>query len=233
VIIATIRAKKQATICGIRLMREQLARNPEALQLGGESRDVTILFADIRNYSTVSEAVEPESLINHLNVFLERMTAVIMDEGGMVNEILGDAILAAFGAPLDLPHKEEAAVRTAERMLAGVQDLNAEWEADGFLERWRTAGVDRLEIRIGIHTGKVVVGNIGGAQRIKYAVIGDTVNIAARVEALNKELGTSLLFTAATAQALGDRPLVSCGTHSVKGRAEAVEVYTLPPATPT
>jgi adenylate cyclase len=114
-------------------------------------------------------------------------------------------------------------------MLTCVESLNGQWEEDGTAARWRALGVDGLAIRIGIHTGKVVAGNIGSEARTKYAVIGDTVNTASRVEGLNKELSTSLLLTGSTYQSLADcsSHVVDLGVHRVKGRSEPVQVYTV------
>jgi adenylate cyclase len=147
----------------------------------------------------------------------------------MINEFEGDGILAIFGAPLDLPDHAVEAVRAGRAMLEAVEALNATWADDGTLAKWRDSGVQRLAIRVGLHTGTVVAGNVGSEARIKYAVIGDTVNVAARVEALNKTLGTPMLLTGETARALGDSApaLQPMGAHAVKGRVEPVEVFAL------
>jgi class 3 adenylate cyclase len=210
---------------------DAIVADPTKLELGGELRDVTILFADIRGYSTLSEVLGPTEIIDLLNVYFRRVSAVIFRHEGMINEFEGDAVLAVFGAPLDMEDHAARAVRTALDMLEAVDELNVVWAEDGTLAKWQAVGIERLSIRIGVHSGPVVAGNIGSEQRIKYAVIGDTVNTASRVEGLNKVLKTSLLITAATLQKLSGDPIVGAvtarGSHAVKGRREPVTVYTV------
>ncbi len=207
---------------------ESLVADPDKVELGGELREVTILFADIRGYSTLAERLPPADVIGMLNTYFEEVGQCILDAGGMINEIAGDGILAVFGAPLPAPDHADQALRSAQAMLRAVDALNTRWEGDGTLARFREVGWDRLGVRIGVHTGDVVVGNVGTRDRVKYAVIGDTVNTASRVEGLNKVLGTPLLCTAATAERLTESvPLTDQGSHKVKGRAERVQVYTL------
>ena len=217
---------------------QALLEDPRKLELGGELRHVTILFADIRGYSTLAEALAPTEVIGLLNDYFKGVTRVILENKGMINEFEGDAVLAVFGAPLELENHAELAVNSALGMLDAVRDLNAVWEDDGTAARWRGAGVDGLAIRIGIHTGEVVAGNIGSEARTKYAVIGDTVNTASRVEGLNKTLQTSVLLTSTTRAAVLARstvvpPLVDMGSHVVKGRTEPVRVFTIENAYPS
>ncbi len=208
---------------------DAIMEDPSKVRLGGELRVVTVLFADIASYSTLSEALPPTDVIELLNRYFRRVSKVILARKGMINEYEGDAVLAIFGAPLDLPGHAPLAVRAALEMLDAVELLNDELEQDGTLARWRPIGVDRLAVRIGVHSGPVVAGNVGSEQRIKYAVIGDTVNTASRVEGLNKKLHTRLLVTQATAEALGDErkrfALEEMGEHAVKGRVEGVRVF--------
>lgn len=212
---------------------DALGHDPDHVQLGGEDRVVTILFADIRGYSTLSEALRPSQIIDLLNAYFGRVSDVILSEEGMINEFEGDAVLAVFGAPLEISDHAARAIYAAERMLAVVEELNAQWEADGTAQLWHDAGVEKLAIRVGIHTGHVVAGNIGSEARMKYAVIGDTVNIASRIEGLNKTLNTSVLLSAESAraakqQADPNRALPDWedrGAHAVKGRSEPVHVY--------
>ncbi len=210
---------------------DAILADPARLKLGGEERSVTILFADIRGYSTLSEAMAPTEIIDMLNDYFGRVGDVIMARGGMINEFEGDAVLAVFNAPLDLDHHAQEAVRAAVEMFDAVDDLNVEWARDGTLAKWQASGVDGLAIRIGIHCGPVVVGNIGSEARTKYAVIGDTVNTASRIESLNKTLHTSLLISASTHACLDDPTLRAAfqdrGPQAVKGRVEPVRVFAL------
>ena len=199
---------------------DSLLADPTKVQLGGEVRDVTILFADVRGYSTLAESMDAAQLIEMLNDYLARMSEVIFKHHGMINEFEGDGILAVFGAPIDLENHADCAVSAGEEMLEVVKDINREWDINGRLEHWRAVGIENLAIRIGIHSGTVVAGNIGTEKRMKYAVIGDTVNTAARIEALNKELNTSLLFSTPTKQRLtGAHPAELLGAHRVKGKS--------------
>jgi class 3 adenylate cyclase len=206
-----------------------IVEDPSKVALGGEERDVTVLFADIAGYSSLAEVLKPKEVIGLLNQYFEQTATPILARRGMINEFEGDGILAIFGAPLSLKDHAAQALAAAREMLEAVERLNALWAADGTLARWEPSGVDRLRIRIGIHSGAVVAGNVGSAARIKYAVIGDTVNVAARVEALNKTLKTSLLVTAESVAEMGaDAPKMEPrGLHPVKGRTELVEVFTL------
>lgn len=209
-------------------LADTLLSDPSKVQLGGEARDVTILFADVRGYSTLAESMAPSDLIKMLNEYLARMSEVIFKHHGMINEFEGDGILAVFGAPVDLPDHAECAVSAGEEMLETVVQINHEWETSGLLDHWRAVGIDKLAIRIGIHSGTVVAGNIGTDQRMKYAVIGDTVNTAARIEALNKELDTSLLMSTPTMSKLSRaHNIEGLGAHKVKGKADTVEVFTV------
>ncbi len=210
---------------------EQLVADPGKVELGGELREVTVLFADIRGYSTLSEKLSPTQVIAMLNAYFQEVGQCVLDAGGMINEIEGDGILAVFGAPLPSEDHADRSLHAAAAMLEAVERLNETWRADGTIEHLRAAGMDKLSIRIGVHTGDVVVGNVGTKDRVKYAVIGDTVNTAARVEGLNKELGTPMLCTSSTAERLQSPvDLTDHGDHAVKGRQERVRVYSLPKA---
>lgn len=208
---------------------DELLRDTSQLELGGQVRDVTILFSDIRGYSTLSEHMTPTETIDLLNRYFGAMSKVIDAERGTIIEFEGDAILAVFGAPLEQPDHADRAVRTAIAMHAEVERLNRTWTADGTAHHWLELGLADFRIRIGIHSGQVVVGNVGSETRTKYAVIGDTVNTAARVEQLNKALRSRMLFTRPVLDRLAEPPagLIDMGSHAVRGRAEAVEVYTV------
>jgi adenylate cyclase len=187
--------------------------------MGGEVRHVTVLFSDLRGYSTISETLSPTETVEFLNEYLEVMNAEIDKEGGVIIEFLGDAILAVFGAPSELDKHPERAVRCAMAMRTQLAVFNARMKAKGM------AGLGQ---RIGIHTGNVVAGNLGSKVRVKYAVIGDAVNVASRCEGLNKVIGTEILCTSSTYGELPDTlkdQLTSKGEHDVKGRANKVAVY--------
>ena len=208
-----------------RFVSEEVARralaSPDAERLGGEALDVTVLFIDLRGSSALLESLAPSEVVALLERYLDTMSEAIEAHGGCVLEMLGDAILAVFGAPERLDAHPSIALLAALDMLARLDTLSAA------LREEQSSSVE-LRARIGLHTGRVVAGNIGGATRLKYGVIGDTVNIAARVEALNETLGTELLATAEVYERL---PLElagrgeAMGAHRVKGRAGLVDVY--------
>lgn len=210
---------------------ELLTEDPSKLELGGEERDVAILFADIQGYSTFSERLSPPETLAVLNRFFDRVNRVVQAHQGMVNNYLGDGVLAVFGAPLSVPEHSRRALEATLALLAEVDLLNAELAREGFFQRMRDTGLERLGVRVGLHAGKVVVGNLGNEQRMEYSVIGDVVNTAARLEALNKALGTTVLASEALVSQIADRALVARleprGVHQVKGREQGVEVYSL------
>lgn len=198
------------------------------LERGGTQRVVTILFLDIRGYSTLSEAMQPTEIIGLLNEFFEVMAKVIHRERGTILEFEGDAILAVFNAPGNVEDHADAALRASLGMLEAVEHLNAHWEQTGTSRFWKSVGISSFRVRIGVHSGLTVVGLVGSEDRVKYAVIGDAVNLASRVETLNKALGTALLLTRATRDQLLHPPaLVAKGSHWVKGRKEPVEVFSV------
>jgi adenylate cyclase len=207
---------------------DELLADTSQFDLSGEVRDVTVLFSNIRGYSTLSGRMGPTAVIDLLNRYFGAMSGVIDGERGTIIEFEGDAILVVFGAPLQQPDHADRALRTAVGMNAAARQLNEDMRADGSSEPWRDL-MSEFGIRIGIHSGEVVVGNVGSETRTKYAVIGDTVNIAARVEQMNKKLHTGVLFTGATVSRLGTPrdDVKSLGKQAVRGRAEDVEVFTI------
>ncbi|MBI5610259.1 MAG: HAMP domain-containing protein [Deltaproteobacteria bacterium] len=226
-----------------RYVSEEVARkvlsSNDAAALGGEERQVTVLLTDLANYSTLAEFLPPVAVVQTLNAYMTAMGELIDQHGGCVIEYQGDAILCVFGAPGELPGHAQAAVECASAMVQRLHGLNAEWQASGVANLWQARGIAQIGARVGIHTGRVVAGNVGSASRVKYAVVGDAVNVAARVEALNKETGTELLFTEATWRGLAPELQAQAefrGEHAVKGRAQVVRVWTLrakPPDDPS
>ena len=217
-----------------RYVSEDVARkvlsDRAATALGGEEREVTVLFSDLQGYSTLAEHLSPPQVVEMLNAYLGAMNVLIAEEGGCIIEFLGDAILAVFNAPNDLEGHPERAVRCALRMRERLAGLNAEWEAQGLRDVWRRSGIEQIRARVGVHVGPVVAGNLGSRIRMKYAVIGDTVNVAARLEALNKQLQTDLLVSGDVLARLPEAMAALAhdgGEHHVKGRGQSVRVYSL------
>lgn len=181
--------------------------------LGGERRAVTILFSDIRGFTTISEQSSAVELVQQLNQYLTAMVDVVMKHDGTLDKFIGDAIMAVYGAPTSGGAAEDAwrAVQTAAEMRTRLAALGVAWR-----------------IGIGINTGEVVVGNIGSPHRMEYTVIGDPVNVASRVEGLNKQFGTDILLTETVYELVKDRVEVKrVGEVPVKGRAEPVSIYAL------
>jgi adenylate cyclase len=185
--------------------------------LGGESLRVTVLFSDIRGFTSISERMDPQNLVALLNEYFTEMVTIVMDEGGVVDKYIGDAIMVVFGAPVPKPGDAVNAVRAAVRMRRALHDLN---------DRLVARGLPALRTGIGIHTGDVVAGNIGSERRMEYTVIGDAVNLASRLESSTKELGVNVLISQdtydATEAAIEARPVREL---TVKGRAQPVMTY--------
>ncbi|MCB9766457.1 MAG: HAMP domain-containing protein [Alphaproteobacteria bacterium] len=192
------------------------------IDLGGERRTATVLFADIRGFTEMSEEMAPEEVVSLLNQVLGEMVRVVLDEGGVLDKYIGDAIMALFGVPLSAGSPEadaQAALKAAQRMSEALDALNA---------RRADAELHPVEIGIGVHTGELVAGNIGIPERMEYTVIGDTVNLCSRLEGLTKHLHRRILVSEATVQMLGSpSELVLVDTVQVRGRKEPVTVYTV------
>jgi adenylate cyclase len=200
----------------------RLADSRESLRLGGERVPLTILFSDIRGFTTLSERLPAEQVVMVLNEYLDAMTEVVFRHDGTLDKFIGDAVMAFWGAPAAVPDHARRAADAALDMIRALEDVNARVASK--------TGVDaRLEIGIGVHTGDAVVGNIGSlALKLDYTAIGDAVNLAARLEGMNKEYGTRILISSATADAIGGeyttRPI---GQVRIRGKEEAVTILEL------
>ena len=201
----------------------------------GEERKVTILFSDLQDYSIACECLPPLKLMGMLNQYLTVMNELVNHYHGYVIEFMGDGILAVFGAPQDRTDHAEQAVCCAIAMQRHLQRLNREWRRTGLTQYWRGRGGELMRARIGIHGGTAVVGHLGSPSRRKYAVVGKVVNVAARLEALNKDLRTEILLSAETCGHLPEtmvRDLTDLGEFRVKGRETPIRVYAGPKVIP-
>ena len=179
-------------------------------------REVTLLFSDIRNFTTLSETRKPEEVIELLNRYFSLQVDVVFRHGGSLDKFIGDCIMALWGAPLDDPEHARHAVACALDMADALVAFRAELGEEG-------AGFD---VGIGVHSGPAVVGLIGSEKRREYTSIGDTVNLASRIEGLTKEAGRRILVSRETMErCTGAFDFVSCGTYPVKGRAQPVELF--------
>lgn len=196
---------------------ERMSENPALLSLGGEERLVTSFFSDIASFTSVSEKLDPQTLVQFLNDYLGKMNQVLFAHGATVDKYEGDAIIAFFNAPLDLAQHQEKAVRAALAMQLANDEVAEQWSAK--------LGAP-LITRMGLNTGRAVVGNMGSAQRFDYTAIGDTINLASRLEGANKFYGSKILCTEFTAEALPENIFVRpVDRVQVKGKNEAVLIY--------
>ncbi|MGA9116605.1 MAG: adenylate/guanylate cyclase domain-containing protein [Bacteroidota bacterium] len=198
---------------------DELIADPARLKLGGDRRELTVLFSDIEGFTTIAERLEPEALVALLNGYLSRMAGIVLEHGGTLDKYEGDAIMAFWGAPVPLERHALQACRTALRMQEAASVLGREWQE---------AGHPPLRVRIGINTGSMVVGNLGGASKFDYTVIGDSVNLASRLEGANKLYGTGIILSEGTYLRVRDEmPGRELDLLMVRGRAEPVRIYEL------
>ena len=196
---------------------QEMLKNPAATQLGGIRADLTVLFSDIRGFTTISERLPPEEIVALLNQYLTVMTEIIFRHGGTVDKFEGDAILAFFGAPQSHDDDPERAVRTALEMRDRLGELESEWK-----ERTGTS----LQVGIAVNTGQAMVGNIGSQRRMEYTVIGDVVNLASRLQDLTKEYRISILISGSTYARVQHMCLARfLGAVNVRGRSQQVDLY--------
>ena len=184
--------------------------------LGGERREVTLLFSDIANFTTLAESADPAKLLPALNAYLDGICDVVMAQGGLVMDFAGDGVLALFGAPVDLPDHAARAVACAREMFAFTERFRAEQAADG-LHFGHT--------RIGLNTGDAMVGNFGSSKRLKYTAMGDVVNVASRLEGLNKYTDSRICMSDDTRAASGDTDIRPMGRFRLKGKSQGIPVF--------
>jgi adenylate cyclase len=197
----------------------EMLKDPTKLKLGGDKRNLTVLFSDIRGFTTISEKLSPEELVHLLNEYLTAMTDLVFKYDGLLDKYMGDAIMAVWGAPLDQPDHAERACRTALEMLDELRKLQNKWESEGR---------PRMDIGVGINTGDMVVGNMGSQMRFDYTVMGDSVNLGSRLEGINKEYGTNVVISEFTHEIVKDRFFCrELDSVRVKGKKLPVRIYEL------
>lgn len=202
-----------------RAVVNELITNPDKLKLGGEKKSLTILFSDIAGFTTFAEKKKPEELVSFINEFLNEMSDIIIANEGTLDKYLGDAVMAFWGAPIKVDDHAYKACATALQMQEKLASMR---------EKWLTKGEQPVHIRIGINSGEVIVGNIGGAKRFDYTVLGDDVNLASRLEGANKEYGSNIMISDSTYQIVKDKVLVrELDVIRVKGKTEPTKVYEL------
>ncbi|MBN1543834.1 adenylate/guanylate cyclase domain-containing protein [Candidatus Woesearchaeota archaeon] len=199
---------------------KHILENPDRLKLGGEKREITVFFSDIRGFTTISEKLTPEQLVALLNEYLTEMTNIILKHNGVVDKYMGDAIMAFWNAPLDQPKHAERACMTSLEMENRLKELQKKWSDDG---------VPPLEIGIGLNTGPAVVGNMGSYERFDYTAMGDTVNLGSRLEGLNKPYATRIIISQTTKKQIEGRPFLTrkLDLVAVKGKKEPIMIYEL------
>ncbi len=197
----------------------EILKDPAKLKLGGDKKNLTVLFSDIRGFTTISEVLPPEALVRLLNEYLTAMTEIVFKYDGLLDKYIGDAVMAVFGAPLEQPDHALRACNTALDMMNRLKELQKKWEADGW---------PMVDIGIGVNSGDMVAGNMGSEMRFDYTVMGDSVNLGSRLEGINKEYGTNIVISQFTHEAVRD--LLCCrelDSVRVKGKKQPIKIYEL------
>ena len=199
-------------------------------KISGQVQWVTISFTDMVNYSTIVEKMSPELAVDFLNEYYNAVHNVILNYNGMVLNYVGDSVMVIYGAPQKQENHEIMAVSASLRIREEIEKLNDKWNDNNFSRYWKNRGIDEVTCRTGIHCGNLIVGNIGSDHLVQYSAIGDVVNIAARMESINKEFGTNIAISEEVRTAL-NQELISRtkleGELNLKGRTEKTNVYSL------
>jgi adenylate cyclase len=197
----------------------EILKDPSKLKLGGDKKNLSVMFSDIRGFTSISEKLSPEELVRLLNEYLTAMTDVVFKYDGLLDKYIGDAIMAVFGAPLDQPDHALRACRTGIEMMSELRRLREKWAAEGRPD---------VNIGVGINTGDMVVGNMGSEMRFDYTVMGDSVNLASRLEGTNKEYGTNIIISEFTYEIVKDDLLCrELDAVRVKGKKLPVRIFEL------
>lgn len=198
---------------------DELLKDPSKVKLGGDKKILTVLFSDIRGFTSISEKLTPEELVEHLNIYLQGMTDIVIKTDGTLDKYIGDAIMAFWGAPIEMEDHALKACRAALEMMEALKVMNSRWEKEG---------KPILDIGIGINTGDMVVGNMGSSSRMDYTLMGDNVNLGSRLEGTNKFYSTHIIISEFTYQYVKDNVIVrELDLIRVKGKALPVKIYEL------
>jgi len=197
----------------------EITKHPEKLKLGGQKKELTIFFSDVRNFSGISEKLTPEQMVHVLNEYLSAMSDIILKNLGVIDKYIGDAVMAFWNAPIDEPNHAELACTACIEMKEKMVELRKKWAKDKFPE---------IKIGIGLNTGEAVVGNMGSNQRFDYTVMGDNVNLASRLEGLNKVYGAEVVISEPTYMQVKDKFVCrELDLVTVKGRTQPTRIYDL------
>ena len=196
---------------------QNVVNNIDNVKLGGKKANVTVLFADIRGFTSMSEKLEPDEISVILNEYFTALEPIISRYNGVINKFIGDAIMAIFGEPIQDKDHAVNAVKCADAMLKKVQELQ---------KKWLEEGKPKIEIGVGINTGEAFVGNIGSEKRLEYTVIGDTVNLASRIESYNKVYKTQFLISSFTYQYVrGIADVIKISEVKIRGKEKKMNIY--------
>ena len=198
---------------------DEMLKHPEKLKLGGDRRDLSVLFSDIRGFTTIAEGLTPEDLVHLLNEYLTVMTDIVFKYNGTLDKYMGDAIMAIYGAPLDLPDHPIKACQSALEMIEALKRLNQKWIGEG---------KPPMDIGIGINTSPMMVGNMGSDQRFDFTVMGDSVNLGSRLEGTNKTYKTNIIISEFTFERVKDKfACMELDSVRVKGKTQPIKIYNL------
>ena len=194
----------------------ELSENPEAMAIGSENKELTVLFSDVRSFTTISESLSPQELSELMNEYLTPMTEIIFRHRGTIDKYMGDAIMAFWGAPLDDPDHSRNALQAATAMLVELEKIHQRFQAKGW---------PAIQIGVGLNTGSMSVGNMGSEFRRAYTVMGDAVNLGSRLEGLTKNYGVQMIVSETTARSVPEYAYRELDRVRVKGKDEPVTIY--------
>jgi adenylate cyclase len=202
----------------------RIESSPDALKLGGDERQLTLMFMDVRGFTSISEVLNPTELVELMNKLLNELSRPIIREEGTLDKFIGDSIMAFWNAPVDVPDHAKRAATAALDMRAALHKLNSE---DAFNLKWRLGDGAEIGIGIGINTGLACVGNMGAETRFNYSAVGDAVNVAARIESSSKDIGHDIVLSESSASALQDMAMLEAGHLELKGKSARQRLYVL------